>query len=355
MKITAPISRVEEIQLLAEAGADEFYCSVVPESWMKEFKTSGVSRRAFGNLPSFDDLERAVNEAHRLDKELFLVMNSQHYTGVQIQCLLELAQVFDDFNGDAVIVGDETLLALLASHNFNFSIHLSSIASCRNKEAAQFHRELGADRIIFPRDMKLNEIQQMINSSQKGSDPNLEFEAFILNDGCAFEEGSCHTIHLPGKLGGAICMDNYQTENQRIDGQPLNKAEQAAFAQNDTDYQRWIWYRFGNGFSVNKEGLPYGPCGLCALPKLVAAGLTSVKIAGRDMPTDRKIKSVQMVSQIRDALQHGDDYAKALARGLRKEPAHCQTGYMCYYPEVRMEPDNEPAWINAAPIAVKNI
>ena len=28
MKITAPISRVEEIEILAAAGADEFYCSV---------------------------------------------------------------------------------------------------------------------------------------------------------------------------------------------------------------------------------------------------------------------------------------------------------------------------------------
>tara|TARA_B110000211_G_C14093461_1_gene561065 strand:- start:20743 stop:21801 length:1059 start_codon:yes stop_codon:yes gene_type:complete len=335
MKITAPISQVEEIALLAEVGADEFYCSVVPDSWTSTFKTSAVSRRAFGNLPSFDDLEKAVKEAHRLDKKLHLVMNSQHYTGEQLSCLLALAKLFDEMSGDSVIVGDETLLALLGSHNFNFSLHVSSIASCRNSESASFHQSLGADRIIFPRDMKLSEMDSMVHSN-----PSLEYEAFMLNDGCVYEEGSCHTIHLPGKLGGAICIDNYQSNDQRIDGQPLSNEEQQAFKTNDDDYQKWLWYRFGNGFSVSPNGLPYGPCGLCALPKLVASGVTSVKIAGRDAPTERKVKSVEMVNAVRESLlSDGADAAKSVARGMREQPEHCQTGYMCYYPEVRMKPD----------------
>lgn len=351
MKITAPISRVEEIALLAEAGADEFYCSVVPESWQKKFKTSAVSRRAFGNLPSFDDLQRAVIESHRLGKELHLVMNSQHYTGEQLTCLLELAKLFDSYKGDAVIVGDETLLALLGSHDFNFSIHVSSIASCRNSEAALFHQELGADRVIFPRDMKLAEIDAMV-----AANPKLEYEAFMLNDGCVYEEGSCHTIHLPGKLGGAICIDNYHSNDQRIDGKPLTKEEKESFTQNDKDYQQWLWYRFGNGFSISKNGLPFGPCGLCAIPKFVNSGVTSVKIAGRDAPTDRKIKSVQMVHQVREIFEKsGADDAKAFARGLREQVEHCQTGYMCYYPEVRMKPDQKTLNIIENSIPITNV
>ena len=335
MKITAPISRVEEIEILAAAGADEFYCSVVPESWTSTFKTSAVSRRAFGNLPEFSDLEKAVTEAHRLGKQLHLVMNSQHYTGEQLACLLDLARLFDEMQGDSVIVGDETLLALLGSHDFNFQIHVSSIASCRNSESASFHQALGADRIIFPRDMKISEMESMV-----AANPSLEFEAFMLNDGCVYEEGSCHTIHLPGKLGGAICIDNYQSNDQRIDGKPLSDAEKKAFEINDKDYQKWLWYRFGNGFSVSPNGMPYGPCGLCALPRFLASSVTSVKIAGRDAPTERKLKSVQMVNAVREtSIEQGGDAAKALARGMREQPEHCQTGYMCYYPEVRMKPD----------------
>ncbi len=48
-----------------------------------------------------------------------------------------------------------------------------------------------------------------------------------------------------------------------------------------------------------------------------------------------------MVSQVRDALaQSGTDAAQVLARGVRQQPAHCQTGFMCYYPEVSMKPDD---------------
>ena len=69
MKITAPISRVEEIEILAAAGADEFYCSVVPESWTSTFKTSAVSRRALATLAEYNGLEEAVTEAPRVGTE----------------------------------------------------------------------------------------------------------------------------------------------------------------------------------------------------------------------------------------------------------------------------------------------
>lgn len=341
MKITAPINRVEEIQPLAEAGADEFYCSVVPAAWAERFGTSAVSRRAFGNLPSFEDLEKAVAEAHRCGTTLSLVMNAQHYTGEQLACLLELAQVFDRLGGDAVIVGDEALLALITSHGFRFAIHVSSIASCRNREAAEFHRELGATRVIFPRDMTLREIGRVATEVTQ-----LEFEAFVLNDGCAFEEGVCHTIHLPHKLGGPICLDNYCTHYERVDGKPLGEEERAAFAENDEDYQRWLWYRFGCGFSVTEAGYPYGPCGLCALPQFAAAGITSVKIAGRDAPTERKVKSVELVDGVRRALKCSTDAAVSFAQGVRGESGRCESGYMCYYPEVMKKvPKEEKAQI----------
>lgn len=351
MKITAPINRVEEIRPLAEAGADEFYCSVVPDDWSERFRTSAVSRRAFGNLPAFSDLEKAISEAHRHGKTLSLVMNAQHYTGDQLVCLLELAEVFDELQGDAVIIGDESLLAMMASRGYRFAIHVSSIASCRNREAAAFHHDLGASRVILPRDMTLKEIENITKAV-----PELEFEAFVLNDGCAFEEGLCHTIHLPGKLGGPICLDDYHTDYRRIDGKPLSEKEECKFSKNDQDYQRWLWYRFGCGFSVTETGYPYGPCGLCALPAFIKSGITSVKICGRDAPTERKIKSVSMVSDVRDAVSRlGAEGALDLARGIRQQPEHCQQGYMCYYPEVRMKREHNSASVSTSMIPAKNL
>ena len=184
MKIVAPISDLKEITPLVSSGADELYCSVVPTKWMERFGTSAVSRRAFSNLSQASDLEVAIKETQALGKHLSLVMNAQHYTAEQLECLLSLAENFAELGGDAVIVGDPVLLDLMAREGFEFGIHLSSIASCRNAQTAMFYQQLGATRIILPRDMTLKEIARL-----RKDIPDLEFEAFILNDGCVFEEG----------------------------------------------------------------------------------------------------------------------------------------------------------------------
>lgn len=331
MKITSPLSRVEEIAPLLAAGADEFYCSVVPAEWRDSFGSSTTSRRPFGNLPEESDLARAVEEIHGAGKHISLVMNAQHYTSEQLDCLRALAARFAAMGGDALIIGDAALLALIAEEKLGIGLHVSSIAACRNRRSVGFFRDMGATRIIFPRDMTLAEMGRIA-----GRYPDMEFEAFVLNDGCVFEEGVCHTIHLPGQLGGAICMDNYAYRYQRVDGAPLSAREVAAFQHNDDRYAAWLWYRFGCGFSVTEEGYPFGPCGLCAMTDLRDMGLASVKIAGRDAPLTRKVKSVELVRRVRDEMAKSApprDMA-AFARNIRRNPDLCGDGRMCYYPEV---------------------
>ena len=326
MQIVAPISRVEEIPILAAAGADELYCSVVSEQWLERFRTSGISRRAFGNLPAYADLERAAGLAREQRVRLSLALNAQQYSAEQLAVMEDIAAHFDDLGGAAVIAGDALLIRQLARKNHRFRIHVSSIATCRNSEAAAFFQDLGADRIIFPRDITIREMEQIMAKVN-----GMEFEAFVLNDGCAYEEGVCHTIHLPARLGGPICLDQYQGSYQRLDGRPLSPEEQAALEHNDQEYQNWLWYRFGCGFSVTKEGLPYGPCALCALPRWQAAGLHAIKIAGRDAPLDRKKKSVEMVQAVREQLKQPENAVLHFARELRQQPQHCDSGRMCFY------------------------
>ena len=329
MKIAAPVSKVEEIAPLAEAGADEFYCSVLPPGWLEQFNSSAISRRPFGNLPDFSQLELAVESAHALDRRLSLVINAQQYTEAQARELINLTCLFDELSGDSIIVSDAALLASVHATKHDFDLHLSSIAGCRNVESARFFSELGVKRIIFPRDMTTREMTSIAHEA-----PELDFEAFMLNDGCSFEEGACHTIHLPGELGGPICVDNYETQYQRIDGLPLEAEMEEQFRELEALHRHWLWYRFSCGFSVTAEGYPYGPCGLCAIPTLAEAGVRAIKIAGRDYPTDRKVKSVEMVKHVLDhyASTTSTQATMEYAVDLRGEPNHCDAKYMCYYP-----------------------
>lgn len=334
MEITSPISHVDEIEHLVAAGAKELYCGVVPSNWVAQFNTGAVNRRYFSNLPSLSELEKAVTITHGLGAQLFLVLNAQHYGGDQLDALVKLGDSFHKMGGDAVIVADLTLIVVLREQVPGLGIHVSSVASCRNSAAVSLYRDLGVRRVILPRDVTLDEIEAIAKAV-----PDVEIEVFILNDGCVFEEGVCHTIHLPKKLGGPICVDSYQFEYVGATGKAMPHKAVRHLLDNDADYKRWLWYRFGCGFSTTQEGHPYGPCGLCAIHRLRQAGVASIKIAGREGATERKIKSVEMVHQVLDKARQGGDAMSvaSTAVGIRKTLTHCKSGYMCYYPEVRWE------------------
>ena len=339
MHIVSPISRVAEVEPLAAAGADEFYCGILPQEWVGSFKTANANRRIFGNLTSYNDLAHATRLAHDCKCFMSLVLNGQQYTQDQIELLVDVARRFQGCGGDSLIVSDIGLLLAISEALPGFRVHVSSVASCRNGEAARFYRGLGARRVILPRDVTLAEVARLAADT-----PEIEFEVFVLNDGCVFEEGVCHTIHLPGKMGGPICLDKYASAYHRLDGRELSSDEMRRLEGNDADYQKWLWYRFSNGFTVTPEGLPYGPCGLCALSALRLAGVKAVKIAGREGAPERKLASVKMVKQILDKMEAGlaSSGVSRFARNLRPSEEHCRTGYMCYYPEVILLEESKP-------------
>jgi len=298
---------------------------------VRRFGVSTVNRRTFGNLEDGDALRRTVGAIRDGGGDASLALNGQHYTAERLELLQGLAERFAAAGGNAVIVGDMVLLDELAGMGLDLRLHISSIAACRNREAALFYRDVGAARVIFPRHMTLAEMADVAAAV-----PEMEFEAFVLNDGCLFDEGVCHTIHLPMRLGGPICMDSYEMDYRREDGRPLEARERTRLEANDADYKRWAWYKFSCGFTTTGDGQPFGPCGLCAMPFFAAHGIGTVKIAGRETPTARKLKSLELVRATVDRMEQGaDPIALAdFARGLRNRRDRCAEGYMCYYPEV---------------------
>jgi collagenase-like PrtC family protease len=327
MDITAPISALAEIAPTAAGGADEIYCGCIPERWRGRFAAGALSRRMMGNLTSLEELGEAVTLAHDAGKRLSLTLNQQQYDSAQMALILELAEQFAALGGDALIIADPGLLAAIDALGLGLRLHVSSVAGVRNSQAAKFHQDLGAHRIVFPRYLTLDEM-----AAVTAAVPELEFEAFVLNDGCLFDEAVCHTLHLPAKMGGAICMDSYALHYDRDDGAALSPEDADRLADNEKAYRRWAWHKFSCGFSTTEDGLPYGPCGLCALSGLARAGVSIAKIAGRESPTERKLKSLEMTVGVRNRLAE-PAAAQSFAQALRRRPDYCAERYMCSYPD----------------------
>ena len=160
-------------------------------------------------------------------------------------------------------------------------VHISSLASCRNHGAAAFYRDLGVSRVILPRHVTLREIEAI-------AIPGLEWEAFLLNDGCVFEEGICATTHA----FGPYCIDD------RLGGK---------LGRLDDRYEFFKWTLNNCGCQTSR-GYTLGPCGLCALPRLAQIGVASLKVVGREASLARKVASVELAAV---ALGLAEDGARA--------------------------------------------
>lgn len=331
MRIVAPISRIEEATEFARNGADELFFGVIPVEWTERYGRFTANRRSANNLGSLADVKRVVEDIHGERKRASVALNGTTHTPEQVDFIRNLAKSLVDIGVDALIVGDVQLLSVVNQLRLPVRLHVSSTASCRNVHTARFFQKFGADRVILPRHIALEEISVLV----KGV-PDMEFEAFILNDGCPYEEGLCHTLHLPNEMGGPLCFENFETEIVRRDGTAITAAEADKIAENDRRYDHWRWSKFSRGFTTTERGQPYGPCGLCALPRLRDIGIEHVKIAGRDGNPLRKQRSLEMVKNVLVKLDAGaePDEFVSYAQGLRGRPELCRNSDMCYYPDL---------------------
>ncbi|MFH0812393.1 MAG: U32 family peptidase [Pseudomonadota bacterium] len=326
MKILAPVSAVEEVEMLLHFGADELYCGLSTPEWENHFGGQWwMNRRspAKANLISWEDMQRLVQLVHERNASVSLTLNAPFYPQGSIRYLLRLVEkVVSELRIDGLIVSDVNFLLLLSREKFPVKIHLSSLGSCFNSRSADFFWSLGVRRIILPRQLRLSEIKPLVREAN----PNLEFEVFALNDGCYFEEGFCQTSHALGPF----CLTDWEVRTFDARGHELSAKERETHVD---ELREYLWYQNNCGSSFQKEGLPNGPCSLCWFGYFRDWGITAVKIAGREASFYRKMRSVQLVKAIMDEVRAGvpaEDIG-LIARSLRKTPEYCEKGYMCYF------------------------
>jgi collagenase-like PrtC family protease len=252
-------------------------------------------------------------------RPVYATLNSPSYPAGAVPRLVDFGRMLlDDVGVAALIVAEWELLLALCEAGLAPRVHVSSLASCRNPGAAAFYRRLGVARIILPRHLTLAEIEETAIAG-------VEWEAFLLNDGCVFEEGICATTHA----FGPYCIDDR-----------VGKRSRAL----DERYEFWKWTLNNCGCQTSK-GYTLGPCGLCALPRLARIGVASLKVVGREAPLARKEASVRLAAM---ALEHAETGAtreeiRDAVVSLRGAPELCKGAHLCYYPDVWADEASAPA------------
>jgi U32 family peptidase len=311
MKILAPVRHSLEVAPLIAAGADEFYCGLTPPGWELAYGTAWTNRRApqSAGVPDLADFERILSLAD--GRPVHVALNAPFYPSGGAAMLAEFGRQLLGMGASGLIVADLELLLTLVDAGQAAKIHISSLATCTNPGAAAFFRDLGVSRIILPRHLTLTEIEAILV-------PGPEFEVFLLNDGCVFEEGLCATTHA----AGAFCLG----DGEGTEGISAATVERYAF---------WKWTLNHCGCRTN-NGYPLGPCGLCAIPRLLRAGIASFKVVGREASLPRKEAAVRLAALALRLARTG-----AGPREIRQEvlnlrglPEMCEEKLLCYYPDV---------------------
>ncbi|MCU1275433.1 MAG: hypothetical protein JWO48_2864 [Bryobacterales bacterium] len=332
MKVLAPIREFDELEMLAASGAEELYCGIMPREWAERYQGAvWLNRRSpkGSSVGGYAELKRLVDGAHALRIPVFITLNAPYYAAEQIPLVMDLSKrLSDEIGVDALIVSDINLLAGLSDEHLTAALHVSSVAATLNTEAVRFLMNFGPRRIILPRSLTLAEVESITAAVRD----QVEIEVFVLNDGCAFEEGFCATTHHHSV--GAFCTSLSEMRAEfEWDGRMFTSRRERWLRRNLEDYREWVWYLNGNGCGATAKGLPYGPCGLCAIPDLLRMGVASLKIVGRESSAFKKLASVKMVRDIVDRARAGAPKLHVIERAisLRQEPEHCRSGYMCYY------------------------
>jgi putative protease len=311
MKLLAPIRDSSEVKTLLAAGAEEFYCGLTPPDWQARFGRNWINRRSPGSagVADQDDFRRILERAE--GRPVYVTLNAPFYPAEALSLLSEFCAMLLAEGVAGLIVSDLDLLLTLAEAGPAAKIHVSSLATCTNPGAAAFYRDLGVSRIILPRHLTLSEIEETLV-------PGVEFEVFLLNHGCVFEEGLCATTHA----AGAFCLQD------GVDTRDIS-------SETRENYEFWKWTLNHCGCKTSR-GYPVGPCGLCALPRLLRAGITSFKVVGREASLARKEASVRLAARALRLAREGaaPKEIRTAVIELRGGASLCQGGHLCYYPDV---------------------
>jgi len=337
MKIKSPLINKNEVKLLCEAGADEFFCGIEPYGWRRKYKDFFINQRSTGaNFTKLNDLEEAISIAHKYKTKVHIAVNAFFYLEEQYKKVEQVIKYVLDMGADGIIFADPALLlnmddGLLKAKD----VVIGCDAVVLNSGAVDFYKQLGATRVVFPRAMTLEEMQEAINSR-----PAMEYEVFIIHDLCFFVDGFCtyckeatgimrqegrgrnnvyffSASRIPGRGFVGCCRTRFQRQRISVkSNKPLGRIRAFTF---------WM--------KKHIEG-----CGACAMYDLKRMGVTSLKVLDRSLPIKERVKATRFIRECLDGLKDNklsrSDYFDYCKRCF-KEAFKLRCGkFDCYYPSV---------------------
>ncbi|MFT6658323.1 ubiquinone anaerobic biosynthesis protein UbiU [Maritalea sp.] len=297
-ELVCPAGTPASLRTAVDAGADAVYCG---------FKGPTNARNFAGLNFTKAELSQSVKYAHDRDAIVLAAINSFPTAG---RTDLWKKSVDDavEIGIDAVIIADIGMAQYVAREHPNQRLHLSVQAGASSPEAINYYVEqFGVKRVVLPRILTVAEIKRVHDAI------DCEIEAFVFGNIGMMAEGRCSLTNYV--TGVSTNMDGVCSPASHVEYEPdeddnlttrlgefaidcISCGETAGYptickGRYDTAIKK-NYYAFEEPISLNLTRL---------LPDLIKAGVTALKIEGRQR-SRAYIKSV--VSSFRQAI---DAYA----------------------------------------------
>lgn len=266
-ELLAPAGNMEKLKMALLYGADAVYLGG---------KAFGL--RAFGGNFTNEELQEAVDFAHKLGKKIYVTVNIFPHNS-DIAKLPAYLTFLNEIKVDAILVADFGVFTLAKEYAPDVELHISTQANNTNWAAVNAWAELGASRVVLAREMSLEEIKEIREKC------SVELEMFIHGAMCISYSGRClMSNYLTGRdanRGSCAqpCRWNYALVEEKRPGQyfPVLEDERGTYIFNSKDM-----------------------CLLPYLPDVIASGVDSLKIEGR-------MKSVHYAASVVKAYREAVD------------------------------------------------
>ncbi len=298
LELVCPAGTPAAFRTAVEAGAHAVYCGFNDETNARNFPGLNFSRAEMADSISF---------AHRHGAKVLIAVN----TFPRAAAFELWTRAVDDaarMQADAVILADLGLLDYAATTHPALRLHVSVQAAAANADAIGFYaRNFGVRRVVLPRVLSVQEIAAI------NRDIDIETEVFIFGGLCVMAEGRCSlSSYATGKspnMNGACSPAShveYREEGgdlvSRIGGFAIHRVKAGQAAPYPTlckgsfeagDYRGHV---FEDPVSLDAASL---------IPQLAAAGVTALKIEGRQRSRAYTQTVVRNFRRALDALAAG--------------------------------------------------
>lgn len=183
-EILAPAGGMESLIAGVRSGANGVYLGV------KAFN----ARRNAGNF-DYDELKTAVDYCHKRGVKVYLTLNIL-ISDNEWELAYDTVKKSLEAGVDAFIIQDIGIAKMIREHFPQARLHGSTQMSIMTPAGAKAAEEMGFSRIVLPREMSLDEIKEIRQST------NLELEMFVHGALCMCVSGQCYLSSVIGSRSG---------------------------------------------------------------------------------------------------------------------------------------------------------